>query len=59
MLALSREAGEGVVVTVDGKQMRVVVVHTRRGKVRLGFDAPPEFIIERDEIRKTNQKGNQ
>lgn len=52
MLVLSRNVNESVYVTHAGVTFRVVVVDIRHnGKmVRLGFDAPPEVVIERDDI---------
>lgn len=51
MLALSRKLGEAVVVGLpDGQQIRVVVLDIDRGKIRLGFEAPRELPIYRQEL---------
>lgn len=47
MLVLTRKAGESVVV---GNSIRIVVMEVSPGIVRLGFDAPPEVSIYREEI---------
>ena len=49
MLVLSRKPGEEVVV---GDNIRVMVVDIRGDKVRLGFTAPTEVPIHRDEVYK-------
>jgi len=47
MLVLSRKAGESIVINHN---IRVNVVSVKGGKVRLAIDAPPEVIINREEI---------
>jgi carbon storage regulator len=47
MLVLSRKPGEEIVI---GGNIRVMVVEVRGNKVRLGFTAPPEVPIRRDEL---------
>ncbi|HEU0069247.1 MAG TPA: carbon storage regulator CsrA [Nitrospiraceae bacterium] len=47
MLVLSRKTGERIVI---GDGIEVVVLDTRRGHVRLGFIAPHEVRIHRQEI---------
>ncbi len=47
MLILSRRAGEAILIAGG---IRVVVIATERGQVRLGIDAPPEVTILRQEI---------
>lgn len=47
MLVLSRKKDEGIVI---GDQIVVRVVEIRGDKVRLGFDAPDEVSIHRDEV---------
>lgn len=48
MLVLSRKAGESIVI--DGG-IEVKVVEIRNGRVRLGFSAPPDVNIRREELR--------
>jgi carbon storage regulator len=47
MLILGRRAGESIVI--DGG-IRIVVLATDRGGVRLGIEAPDDVIILRGEI---------
>jgi carbon storage regulator len=43
MLVLSRKAGESITI---GQNIRVTVLEIRSGnQVRLGIEAPPEFLI--------------
>lgn len=47
MLVLTRKLGETIIV--DGKT-RVTIVAVEGGKVRIGFTAPPEVKIARQEL---------
>ena len=47
MLVLTRKAGESVVV---GNSVRITVIELSPGVVRLGFEAPPEVSIYREEV---------
>jgi carbon storage regulator len=47
MLVLSRRPGEEVVI---GDNVRLTVVAIRGNQVRLGFTAPPDVSIWRDEL---------
>lgn len=47
MLVLSRKVGQSVVL---GNSIRLTVLELSSGMVRLGFEAPPEVSIYRDEI---------
>lgn len=47
MLILSRRAGEAILLAGG---IRIVVIATERGQVRLGIEAPPEVTILRQEI---------
>jgi carbon storage regulator len=47
MLVLSRKAGERVCI---GNGVEVVVLEAKGGRVRLGFEAPPEVPIHRHEV---------
>ena len=55
MLVLSRKAGQGVVI---GNSIRITVIELSPGMVRLGFEAPPEVSIYRDEIYGEIAKAN-
>jgi carbon storage regulator len=48
MLVLSRKNGESVWI---GGSIRVEVLEVKGGRVKLGFSAPPDLDIQRDEIR--------
>ena len=47
MLHIERKPGEAVVV---GRDIRIVVTGTRNGSVRLGFIAPHDVRIYREEV---------
>lgn len=47
MLLLTRRAGEAILI---GDGIRLIVLATERGQVRLGIEAPPEVTILRQEI---------
>jgi carbon storage regulator len=49
MLILSRKVGERVVI---GDSIVVTVVHLKRGRVRLGIDAPADVTVLREEVRR-------
>ena len=50
MLVLSRKVGESIVIS---ESIRVTVVQTSNGRIRLGIDAPPEVIVLREELTKS------
>ena len=52
MLVLSRKQNEGIRI---GKDVRVVIVETHGGKVRLGIEAPKDVDVDRDEIYEAKQ----
>jgi len=47
MLVLSRKVGEEIVI---GGTIRVRVLSIQGGQIRLGFDAPREVNIQREEL---------
>jgi carbon storage regulator len=54
MLVLTRKPGQTVVI---GESVRVTVIEISPGVVRLGFEAPPEVSIHREEVyREINGK---
>jgi carbon storage regulator CsrA len=51
VLNLSRKTDEAIIVTIAGVTMRILVTDIdKRGSVKLGFDAPPEVRIFREEL---------
>ena len=55
MLILTRKVGESVVI---GNSVRVTVIDRSPGGVRLGFEAPPEVSIYREEIYREIAEAN-
>ena len=47
MLVLSRCVGETIVIDGD---VRITVVSIQRGKVRIGIEAPPQVLVDREEV---------
>ncbi|MDH5640693.1 MAG: carbon storage regulator CsrA [Nitrospira sp.] len=47
MLVLTRRRGEGVAI---GPDIRVIVLGTKGGQVRLGIEAPQSVEVHRDEV---------
>ncbi|DAB33534.1 MAG TPA: carbon storage regulator [Sulfurospirillum sp. UBA12182] len=60
MLILSRKIGEAIVLD---EKVTVRVVDISKGVVKLGFDAPSDMLILREEleeeVKKANQQANQ
>ena len=51
MLVLSRKKNEEIVATLpDGSRIKVMIVDVRGEKIRLGFTAPPNVKIYRQEV---------
>ena len=48
MLVLSRKSGECVRI---GQSIEIKVLEVSGGRVKLGFSAPPDVTIQRNEIR--------
>lgn len=55
MLILSRKAGDAIVI---GDNIRVIVLESDRGGVRLGIEAPSDVSILREEIVEAIAKEN-
>jgi len=49
MLVLSRKVGESILIS---ESIRVTVVQSTNGRIRLGIEAPPEVIVLREELTK-------
>lgn len=53
MLVLSRFPGEKVyIITPDGTRLIIQAVEFRQGRMKLGFDAPAGYQINREEVQK-------
>lgn len=47
MLVLTRQVEEAIVI---GGVVRVKVLENKRGKIKLGIEAPPEVTVDREEV---------
>jgi carbon storage regulator len=54
MLVLSRKPGEELVI---GDHIRLTVLGIRGNQVRLGFTAPPDVSIKREELYQKAENG--
>lgn len=52
MLVLSRKMGERIII---GDNIELVVIRIQGDKVRLGFEAPEDVTIHREEIYRKNE----
>jgi len=50
MLVLSRKVGESIFIN---ETIRVTVVQSANGRIRLGIDAPPEVRVLREELTRS------
>ncbi|MBE0492181.1 MAG: carbon storage regulator CsrA [Sulfurospirillum sp.] len=55
MLILSRKIGEGIVLD---EKVTVRVIEISKGVVKLGFDAPHDMLILREELEQEVKKAN-
>lgn len=51
MLILERKVGEAVVIPTTAGPIVIKLTRTERGKAWLGFEAPRQFAIHRQEIQ--------
>lgn len=51
MLNLTRKDGETIII---GENIRIIFLECRRGRVRVGIEAPREFRITREEHIENN-----
>ena len=51
MLILARRPDEKLTIyTPDGDYIQILVTEAREGLVRLGIQAPPDYVVLRDEL---------
>lgn len=51
MLVLTRKPGESIIITTpEGDEITITALRCERGQVKLGFSAPTETVIHRQEI---------
>lgn len=55
MLILTRKIGEGVVLN---ENITVRVIEISKGVVKLGFDAPKDMLILREELERAIKEAN-
>jgi carbon storage regulator len=55
VLVIKRKAGESVVI---GNQIRITVLETHGGAVRLGIEAPPQLSVYRSELVQDVERAN-
>lgn len=53
MLVLTRRPGEEIVI--DGK-IRLTVVSVRGDRIRIGIEAPPSVVVDRQEIHERRKQ---
>lgn len=57
MLILTRKIGEAVYLGAD-QEIEVRVLGVSKGQVRLGFTAPADMLILREEVPNKEKKGD-
>lgn len=55
MLVLTRRPGEEIVI--DGR-IRLTVVSVKGDRIRIGFEAPPSVVVDRQEIHERRQRSD-
>ncbi|WP_299546609.1 carbon storage regulator CsrA [uncultured Helicobacter sp.] len=55
MLILSRKENESIAI---GDSIKIKVIGIDKGSVKLGFEAPPEMLILREELKIAVQEEN-
>jgi carbon storage regulator len=50
MLVLSRHQNQSITMTLEGQEIRVVVIEVQAGKVRLGVEADRSITVHRTEV---------
>ena len=56
MLVLARRPDEKLTIyTPDGDYIQILVTEARQGLVRLGIEAPPDYVVLREELVDTKE----
>lgn len=56
MLVLNRDVGQWVIITMpDGREIRVTITRSGQHGARIGFRAPPDVRIDREEVARGNE----
>lgn len=50
MLVLGRQAGDTIVLEMDGRQITILILKHRDGRFRIGIEAPKDVNIRRGEL---------
>ena len=56
MLVLGRKKNEQIVISSRAGEIRITLLAIRGDKVRLGFDAPKEILIDRHQLHERIQR---
>ena len=56
MLVLTRKSQEGIIVTLNGKDILIRCLSCTQGRMRIGIEAPQEVRIRREELRDKPRK---
>jgi carbon storage regulator len=58
MLVLSRKKHEGIVIKGQDGDIRIVILESDRGKIRLGIEAPRGYTVLREELLLETENSN-
>lgn len=53
MLVITRKDGESVLI---GENIKITVVKSKGGQVKIGIEAPKEVVVTREELLEKNEK---
>ena len=56
MLVLSRRAGEKIII--NSGEIVIVALGMRNGEMRIGIQAGPEFVVDREEVDEAKRESN-
>ncbi|ABX31132.1 carbon storage regulator, CsrA [Petrotoga mobilis SJ95] len=58
MLILSRKIGESIVIQVGNRKIKLIMVEQDNGNIKIGFEAPKDIKIYREEVYEEIVKQN-